>query len=854
MGRYIENKEGIVGASSYVPLPVEAFAKNAQNLQDRYDKANLIESQKLDEIGKLARIDQEKYKENLTAFQEKLKKTAEENDFDLGRGLNQIVNVIGTEATNPYYNANAYHVEEAKKFREAQNKLGDKGIIVNNPYDYKLSDVMTNGKGLGQLNARIDERNDYQGNTRALIQDLHSFSEEHDGIITNSKLLGWYASKGTSKEELSKSMLEAYAKTPELINAWEVANTTAGYDPTKFSIIDVNGKRKAFNQIDPNNPQEVAAKNEAIKDYIYGVALGKERLDTKEKIQYVENKNYTTNLQTESAKKIEDYKALMSQQSANKITANGVKVDADSFEKAKTNLGLQNKVVSDLQNLNKQYAIEGAKKIWGEDGGATHGDLVQNYIDGKYDIYKGGKTEQEQIDNANKNRIAAAKILGLNDDQLKVLDSYAALYNKNGEVIKDAQMKQAIQQGYINDINRNALEAAAKNNPKDIKKIEETKNELFSNIQKNPLLAKSLNINSKEDIEKLIELNKGLDAGVLSSAKLIGLDGKPLLGEDKGFFGSIVLNDKYSNQKGQTRESLMTPTDVKHEIYKILNGASGYDGFKGYNQLTNEEIKKGEIQSSAIDAWEGTSDKWGIGAATKQIEKLLNGATSNVSNLLQEGSGTQVYDILENAKNNGLKTWDKTKKTDYKIQVSSKDLKGNPIVQLFAYQGNNLVAEIPNVSLANQPDLKVDLNEAIAQEWANVTDGTSANVHTNPHKVREFEKLYGKGMMGSDFYTRFRSMRDGDSFEFKDDYKRPFKLNRIGELYQVEAKNSEGEYVPVTQGIKPKFQGDEGSVEQAVGKKLLEWDTDPVYRGSSDSKNLNTLIEKSRVAKVYRTK
>lgn len=804
MGRYSQNREGMVGANTYQPLPVEAFAKNAQNLQDRYDKANLIESQKLDEIGKLARIDENKYKENLTAFQEKLKRTAEENDFDLGRGLNQIVNVIGTEATNPYYNLNRHHVEQAQIKDKLTAQFGSDAIVRNDPYSKSLINPATGQyRSFSELNADVVKRDDYADIARKLTDKLNPVMSEIETQLHRSNIPMYYESKTTGKKELTKEAIRVFADRPEVIKAMQQDAQTMGYDKDVFNV---NGK--TFDEVfKSGNQNEKDAATKQISDFIFAHSIHQEQHGDTVKYDYKVDelgKLYTQQQHAQANIALEA-KLRNANIPAIPITMEGVNVAPESLQKNKENANGLRTNINTLKQANTTLVNGSSTEVFGTKGLE---DGLKEFMSGNYayspDWIKG-----------------QAKRLGLDPDKtLMKAQELKAQYNGNNQQLYTADSKLENYNGYINDVTNKTL-AITKNGKEYNDKL--TSN--FNSIKENNALLfgklENLGIKTAEDYKKFIEDNSTNQiVPAITDLKVPNPNAK--IGFKTGYWGSMEYT---AQDKAWLQNEVQKAIDLKQD-------------------LVNNAVKNGEIKSSATEVWTGVNEKSGLGLTNKQAETALNDIGSQSIGTFVTTDGRSVKEMLANSKDENYAKFDPNKKVEFKVAGATLDGKGNPIINLVAYQGTDKVGAIPNVDLkaSGQQGLVTAYREGIIQELDNSRNAFANNL-TSPYLVRKMEKMYGKGMVSEDFHRRINDLPSGESFKFTDNspYSREFKIEKVGKSfvpYVKTEKNGIEKWIKATN----EFSGDAGEVERVIGSLTSQWDTNQQWAQSTDNGKLEDLV------------
>jgi len=147
----------------YDPAFTQMMAQTMQDTQQRHDVVTSQIAQDRTRRGEMPAIDLELQRETLDAYKEDLDKIAGEYGGHYANAASKLVERIGKEASNPYYNANRYHVEQARMAQEAALRYGADALWINDPRrPGALREALDSGD-LSKLDTQVVQAPDYTG-------------------------------------------------------------------------------------------------------------------------------------------------------------------------------------------------------------------------------------------------------------------------------------------------------------------------------------------------------------------------------------------------------------------------------------------------------------------------------------------------------------------------------------------------------------------------------------------------------------------------------------------------------------------------------------------------------------------
>lgn len=174
MARYYNNPQGLTYQQNYVPLPIDLYKQMLDTSQQRYDATQMAMAQEKARIGDIETYNPDEKQRVLDQYRNDVMSIAQNYNGDLSKASGDIVNRIGAERMNPYYNANRIFTERYKQQQQLADQLRAKGVALEFK-TIKPEDLIANQNAqlgtAGRYNTQFDFNIQERLNDRPVMEE-----------------------------------------------------------------------------------------------------------------------------------------------------------------------------------------------------------------------------------------------------------------------------------------------------------------------------------------------------------------------------------------------------------------------------------------------------------------------------------------------------------------------------------------------------------------------------------------------------------------------------------------------------------------------------------------------------------
>ena len=163
---------GIAYTPHYDPGFYEAAGNMLQQAQQQYDVTTAAKAENMAQYGQEFSFAPELKEQTLDQYRQDLASIVEDYGGDVGAARNKIVSRMGREAANPFWQANRYQVEQAKRFQNLVDQFGPDAIVRKDPRSAEALQQALSSGDIGALDADVVKASDYVGTIQRLGQDI----------------------------------------------------------------------------------------------------------------------------------------------------------------------------------------------------------------------------------------------------------------------------------------------------------------------------------------------------------------------------------------------------------------------------------------------------------------------------------------------------------------------------------------------------------------------------------------------------------------------------------------------------------------------------------------------------------
>ena len=232
MPRYTQRPQQGVGIA-YTPHDEPGFFENAGNMlqqaQQQYDMTTAAQAESMAQYGQEFSFDPELRDEMIGKYKESLSSIVEDYGGDVGAARNKIVRRMGEEATNPFWQANRYQVEQAKRFQNLIDQFGPDAIIRRDPRSAGVLRQALSSGDIGVLDADVVKASDYAIAADRLGKDLQAKLRDMGITEASHPTFGKFIRTGNIAE-LTRDQIATLARDEQVIEAFKRIAPTHAYD------------------------------------------------------------------------------------------------------------------------------------------------------------------------------------------------------------------------------------------------------------------------------------------------------------------------------------------------------------------------------------------------------------------------------------------------------------------------------------------------------------------------------------------------------------------------------------------------------------------------------------------------
>lgn len=214
----------------------QGIGAKTQQLQAIYDRAAAQRAEQLAAVGQLQYIDAQAREEALNSQRKRFEDAIRKNRGNLAKGYNDFQGVIAENLSDPWIQANKYHVEQFNAQNQLKQKLGSSAIVLNDVSKQKLVKNSTNNQyDLEKITANVIPATEYSKFVADTFSKMRA-SVRQGGLYRNKKIQHILESK--SYEELTREDIKELVNDDAFINMFMNSTTakldnrvSAGYDP-----------------------------------------------------------------------------------------------------------------------------------------------------------------------------------------------------------------------------------------------------------------------------------------------------------------------------------------------------------------------------------------------------------------------------------------------------------------------------------------------------------------------------------------------------------------------------------------------------------------------------------------------